>query len=104
MKTLLNFINESSNIDIKNILDRYKESNDLDANNQEDMDKLNILAMDALDLYWNKKGDNWDKKVNDDLYNLYKQSFNLLLNKKNEEAKKSYINVISQALKQFKTN
>ena len=100
MKDIKEYINESNtNVNIKDILTRYKEANDLDSNKEEDMNKLNILAMDALELYWHDK--NFDKKVNDEIYDLYKKSWSLWLNKQNEEAKKSFINVISQVLNQF---
>lgn len=60
------------------------------------MDKLNVLAMDALELYWSNK--NFDKKVNDEIYDLYKKSLSLWLGKKNEEAKKSFISIVGQVL------
>ena len=99
MKTLKEFIVEETSFkgDKNELISRFKEVDKLNYKNKDDMDKLNVLAMDALDSYWNNE--NWDKKINDEFYNNYKEAFSLMLNNKNEEAKEKFIFVISSILK-----
>lgn len=99
MKTIKEFIVEGTSFkrDKNELISRFKEVDKLNPKNEDDMDKLNVLAMDALDSYWNNE--KWDKKINDEFYSNYKEAFSLMLNNKNEEAKEKFIFVISSILK-----
>jgi len=98
MKTILDFINESQ-VNTQNLIKAIEGAEKLDPKSEENRDKLNVLAMDAIELYFSKNNENWDKKVNDELYQLYKSAFNAEYNDKDyDKVKEIYLSVANKVV------
>ena len=94
-------INENKAISIDELLSKYDKVKDLDVKNDDDVNKIHDVAMDALDVYFEYP--KWDKKINNKIYDAYKTAVGLQLFKNEpEKAAEIFLNIISKVLELVK--
>ncbi len=94
----INFnINENKAISVDELSSQYDDVKDLDVKNNDDVNKIHDVAMNALDVYF--ESPKWDKEINNKIYDAYHSAVCLQLFK-NEPKKAGEIfkNVIAKVL------
>lgn len=90
-------INENKAISIGELSSQYDKVKDLNTKNDNDVNKIHDVAMNALDVYFEYP--KWDKEINNKIYDAYKTAVGLQLFKKEpEKAAEIFLNVISKVL------
>jgi len=94
-------INENKAISVNELSSQYDKVKDLDVKNNDDVNKIHDVAMNALDVYF--ESPKWDKEINNKIYDAYHSAVCLQLFKNEpEKAGEIFKKVIAKVLELVK--